>query len=197
MTSTSKASITPSLLKLVQKHPIGKGISELIRVDLEKILLHCSLEVPEEALLCTGWIVTWNRDVLNVKPEHVHIIQALLKLVWLYSDQTDSPLKSMVAQELAMFEAGMKLEASRRQRIEAAKKDRPWPALDQWIRKKLNLKTKWTNEKLWAALPLSHDGDSIYQDGEKVYCSVGNYGPIGYRAFCNHVKRQREKNKCR
>ncbi len=99
--------------------------------------------------------------------------------------------------ELAMFEAGMKLEASRRQRIEAARKERPWPALDQWISKKLKLKTEWTNAKLWAALPLSHDGDSIYQDGEKMYCSVGNYGPIGYRAFCNHVKRQREKNKCR
>lgn len=197
MTSTFKAIITPSLLKLIQKHPMGKGISELTDFDLEKILLYCSLEVPEEALLGTGWVVTWNCDVLHVRPEHVHIIQVLLKLVWLYSDQTDSPLKSMVAKELAMFEAGMKLEASRRQRIEAAKKDRPWPALDQWIRKKLKLKTKWTNAKLWAALPLSHDCDSIYQDGEKVYCSVGNYGPIGYRAFCNHVKRQREKNKCR
>lgn len=98
---------------------------------------------------------------LNVKPEHVHIIQVLLKLVWLYSDPTDAQLKSMVAQELAVFEAGMKLEASRRQRIEAAKKERPWPALDQWIRKKLKLKTEWTNEKLWVALPLSHDGDSI------------------------------------
>jgi len=31
-------------------------------------------------------------------------------------------------------------------------------------------------------LPLSHDGDSIYQDGEKVHCSLGNYGSIGYRA---------------
>lgn len=196
MTSTFKAIITPSLLKLVQKHPIGKGISELIVFDLEKTLLNCSLEVPEEALLGVGWIVTWNCDVLNVKPEHLHIIQVLLKLVWLYSDQTDSPLKSMVAQELAMFEAGMKLEASRCQRIEAAKKERPWPALDQWIRKKLKLKTEWTNEKLWAALPLSHDGDSIYQDGEKVYCSIGNYGSIGYRAFCNHVKRQREKINC-
>lgn len=197
MTSTFKAILTPSLLKLVEKHPIGKRISELIVFDLEKTLLNCSLEVPEEALLGVGWIVTWNCDVLNIKPEHVHTIQVLLKLVWLYSDQTDSPLKSMVAQELAMFEAGMKLEASRRQRIEAAKKERPWPALDQWIRKKLKLKTEWTNEKLWAALPLSHDGDSIYQDGEKVHCSLNNYGSISYRAFCNHVKRQREKNKCR
>lgn len=197
MTSTFKATITPSLLKLVQKHPIGKGISELIGFNLEKILILCSLEVPEEALLGTGWIVTWDCDVLNVKSEHFHIIQLLLKLVWLYSEQTDSPLKSMVAHELAMFEAGMKLEASRRQRIEAARKERPWPALDQWIRKKLKLKIKWTNAKLWAALPLSHDCDSIYQDGEKVYCSVGNYGPIGYRAFCNHIKRQQEKNKCR
>lgn len=197
MTCTFKTTITPSLLKLVRKHSIGKGISELIGFDLEKILQHCSLEVPEEALLGAGWIVSWNCDVLNVKPQHVHIIQVLLKLVWLYSDQTDSPLKSMAAQELAVFEAGMKLEASRRQRIEAAKKERPWPALDQWIRKKLKLKTEWTNEKLWAALPVSHDGDSIYQDGEKVYCSIGNYGSIRYRAFCNHVKRQREKNKCR
>ena len=59
MTSTFKATMTPSLLKLVQKHPIGKMISELIGFDLQKILLHCSLEVPEEALLGTGWIVTW------------------------------------------------------------------------------------------------------------------------------------------
>ena len=75
MTNTFKATITPSLLKLVQKHPIGKGISELSDFDLRKILLYCSLEVPEEALLGTGWIVTWNCNVLNVKPEHVHIIQ--------------------------------------------------------------------------------------------------------------------------
>src|ERR1700733_1051107 len=197
MTSTFKATITPSLLKLVQKHPIGKWISELTNFDLEKILRYCSLEVPEEALSGAGWIITWNCDVLNVKSEHLHMIQVLFKLVWLYSDKTDSPLKSMVAQELTMFEAGMKLEANRRQRIEAAKKERPWPALDQWISKKLKLKTEWTNAKLWGALPQSHDGDPIYQDGEKLHCSQGNYSSIGYRAFCNHVKRQREKNKCR
>ncbi|HEY4831861.1 MAG TPA: hypothetical protein VIH61_04800, partial [Waddliaceae bacterium] len=111
MTSTFKATITPSLLKLVQKHPIGKWISELTNFDLEKILRYCSLEVPEEALSGAGWIITWNCDVLNVKSEHLHMIQVLFKLVWLYSDKTDSPLKSMVAQELTMFEAGMKLEA--------------------------------------------------------------------------------------
>lgn len=87
------------------------------------------------------------------KIKRIYMIQLLLKLVWLYSEQTDSSIKSMVAQELAMFEAGMKLEASRRQRIEAARKERPWPALDQWIRQKPKLKTEWTNEKLWAALP--------------------------------------------
>ena len=63
--------------------------------------------------------------MMNINPEHVYVIQMLLKLVWLYSEQTDSPLTSMVALELTMFEAGMKLEASRRQRIEAAKKERP------------------------------------------------------------------------
>ena len=152
--------------------------------------------MPDESLSGVGWIVTWASDDLNIKPEHVHIIQVLLKLVWLYSEQTDSPLKSMVAQELAMFEAGMKLEASRRQRIEAAKKERPWPALDQWISKKLKSKTKWTSAMLWAALPMSHDGDPIYQDGEKLHCSQGNYNSIGYRAFCDHVKRQREKTNC-
>jgi len=89
MTSTFKATITPSLLKLVQKHPIGKRISELTDFDLEKVLLCCSLEVPEEVLPGSSWIVTRNCDVLNVKPEHVHIVQVLLKLVWLYSDQID------------------------------------------------------------------------------------------------------------
>ncbi|MFI0435093.1 MAG: hypothetical protein ACH350_05130 [Parachlamydiaceae bacterium] len=197
MTSTFKATISPSLLQIIQKHPIGKGISELTGLGVEKILMHCFLEVPDESLLGVGWIVTWASDDLNINPEHVYIVQMLLKLVWLYSEQTDSPLTSMVALELTMFEAGMKLEAGRRQRIEAAKKERPWPALDQWIRKKLKLKTEWTNAKLWAALPQSHDGDPIYQDGEKLHCSIGNYGSIGYRAFCNHIKRQREKNKCR
>ncbi len=197
MTSTFKATISPSLLQIIQKHPIGKAISELTGLEVEKILKYCFLEVPEESISGVGWIVTWTSDDLNINPEHVYVVQVLLKLVWLYSEQTDSPLKSTVALELTMFEAGMKLEASRCQRIEAAKKERPWPALDQWISKKLKLKTEWTNAKLWAALPQSHDGDPIYQDGEKLHCSIGNYGSIGYRAFCNHVKRQREKNKCR
>ena len=197
MTSTFKATISPSLLQIIQKHPIGKGVSELTGLGVEKILKYCFLEVTDESLSGVGWIVTWTSDDLNINPEHVYVVQVLLKLVWLYSEQTDSPLKSMVALELTMFEAGMKLEASRCQRIEAAKKERPWPALDQWISKKLKLKTEWTNAKLWAALPQSHDGDPVYQDGEKLHCSIGNYGSIGYRAFCNHVKRQREKNKCR
>lgn len=197
MTSTFKATISPSLLQIIQKHPIGKRISELTGLGVEKILKYCFLEVPDESLSGVGWIVTWASNDLDIKSEHVYIIQVLLKLVWLYSEQTDSHLKSMVALELTMFEAGMKLEAGRRQRIEASKKERPWPALDQWISKKLKLKTEWTNVKLWAALPQSHDGDPIYQDGEKLHCSIGNYGSIGYRAFCNHVKRQREKNKCR
>ena len=125
MSSTFKAIITPRLLQFVQKHPIGKGISELTGFDLGKMLRHCFLEVPDESLSGVGWIVTWASDDLDIKPEHVYIIQVLLKLVWLYSEQEDSPLKSMVAQELTMFEAGMKLEASRRQRVEAAKKERP------------------------------------------------------------------------
>jgi len=198
MSSAFKAIINPRLLQFVQKHPIGKGISELTGFGLEKILTHCFLEVPDESLSGVGWIVTWASDDLYIKPQHVHIIQVLLKLVWLYSEQTDSPLKSVVAQELTMFGAGMKLEASRRQRVEAAKKERPWPAVDQWISKKLKHKTKWTSAMLWAALPMSHDGDSIYQDGEKLHCSQGNYNSIGYRAFCDHVRRQREKiNSCR
>ena len=129
MTSTFKATISPSLLQIIQKHPIGKGVSELTGFNLEKILMYCSLEVPDESLSGVGWIVTWASNDLDIKSEHVYIIQVLLKLVWLYSEQTDSPLKSMVALELTMFEAGMKLEASRRQRIEASKKERPWPAL--------------------------------------------------------------------
>ncbi|CCB87732.1 unknown protein [Parachlamydia acanthamoebae UV-7] len=141
MTITFKAITTPGLLKVVQKHPIGKGINELTGFDLGKIFAYCSLEVPEESQSGVAWIVTWSRNDVDIKPEHVHIIQVLLKLVWLYSEQTDSPLKSIVAQELTMFEAGMKLEASRCQRIEAAKKERPWPALDQWISKKLKRKT--------------------------------------------------------
>ena len=156
---------------------------------------HCSLEVPDESLSGVSWIVTWVSDDLKIQAEHVYIIQVLLKLVWLYSEQSDSPLKSMVAQELAMFEAGMKLEAIRRQQIEAAKKDRPWPALDQCISKKLKSKMKWTSATLWDALPPSHDGDLIYQDGEKLHCSQGNHNSIGYRAFCEHVRRQREKGK--
>ena len=197
MTSTFKAAITPSLLQIIQKHPVGKGIVELTGFELESILTYCSLEVPDESLLGAGWIVMWAADELDIKPENFHSIQVLLKLAWLYSEQSDSPLKTMVSQELAMFEAGMKLEASRRQRIEAARKERPWPALDQWISKKLKSKTIWTSAKLWDFLPLSHDADPIYRDGKKLHCSKGNHGSIGYRAFCNHVKRQREKNKCR
>lgn len=112
----------------------------------------------KDGYLCSKTVTKQITDRQRSDKGHI-----LLKLVWLYSEQIDSSLKSMVAQELAMFEAGMKLEASRCQRIEAAKKERPWPTLDQWIRKKLKLKTEWTNEKLWAALPLSHDGDCIYQ----------------------------------
>ncbi len=197
MTSTFTATTSPRLLQTIQKHPIGKGVRELTGFGLENILNHCSLEVPDESLSGVGWIVIWASEDLDIKPEHVYIIQVLLKLAWLYSEQSDSPLKSMVAQELTMFEAGMKLEANRRQKIEAAQKARPWPALDQWISKKLKLKTEWTSAKLWTALPLSHDGDLIYQDGGKLHCSQGNYSSIGYRAFCDHVKRQREKNKCR
>jgi len=163
--------------------------------DLEKIFRHCFLEVPDESLSGVSWIVTWASDDLNIQPEHVYTIQVLLKLVWLYSEQSDSSLKSMVAQELAIFEAGMKLEAIRRQQIKAAQKERPWPALDLWISKKLKSKTKWTSAVLWAALPLSHDGDPIYQDGEKLHCSQGNHNSIGYRAFCEHIRRQREKSK--
>ncbi len=92
-----------------------------------------------------------------------------------------------------MFQAGMKFEANRRQRIEAAQKERPWSALDKWISKKLKSKTKWTSATLWNALPLSHDGDLIYQDGEKLHCAQGNHNSIGYRAFCEHVRKQREK----
>jgi hypothetical protein len=197
MTSTFKATITPRLLRLVQKHPIGKAVARLTGFGLEKIFLHCSLEIPDESLPGVGWIVTWASDDLNIQPEHVYTIQVLLKLVWLYSEQSDSQLKSMVAQELAIFEAGMKLEAIRRQQIEAAKKERPWPALDQWIVKKLKGKTNWTSAMLWDVLPLSHDGDPIYRDGEKLHCSLDSYNSISYRAFCDHVRRQREKNKCR
>ena len=197
MTSTFKATITPRLLQFIQKHPIGKTIAELTGFDLENILRHCPLEIPDESLSGVSWIVTWVSDDLKIQPEHVYIIQVLLKLVWLYSEQSDAPLKGMVAQELAMFEAGMKLEAIRRQQIEAAKKERPWPALDQWISKKIKGKTKWTSAMLWAVLPLSHEGDPIYRDGEKLHCSLGSYNSIGYRAFCDHVRRQREKNKCR
>ncbi len=197
MSSTFKAIIAPRLLQFLQKHPIGKGISELTGFTIEKILTHCSLEVPDESQPGVGWVVTRTANDLNIRPEHADVVQVLLKLVWLYSEQSDSPLKSSVAQELAIFEAGMKLEASRRQRIEAAKKERPWPALDEWISKKLKSKTKWTSAMLWTALPMSHDSDSIYQDGEKLHCSQGNYSSIGYRAFCDHVRRQREKNKCR
>jgi len=138
MTCTFKVTITPNLLQIIQKHPIGKGIAELTGFDIESILAHCSLEVPDESLLGAGWIVMWAADDLAIQPENFHSIQVLLKLAWLYSEQSDSPLKTMVSQELAMFEAGMKLEASRRQRIEAARKERPWPALDQWIAKKEN-----------------------------------------------------------
>ncbi|MBY0529604.1 MAG: hypothetical protein K2P51_05375 [Rhabdochlamydiaceae bacterium] len=197
MTSTFKAMIAPRLLRLVQKHPIGKTVAGLTGFGLEKIFMHCSLEIPDESLPGVSWIVTWASDDLNIQPEHVYTIQVLLKLVWLYSEQTDSPLKSVVAQELGIFEAGMKLEAIRRQQIDAAKKERPWLALDQWISKKLKSKTKWTSATLWDALPLSHDGDPIYRDEEKLHCSLGNYKSIGYRAFCDHVRRQREKNKCR
>jgi hypothetical protein len=186
-----------NLVRIVQNHSIGKAVCESTNLDLGKIFEHCSLEIPDEALPGVGWLVTWSPNELDIDPAHLHVVQVLLKLAWLYSEKSDSPLKTVVSQELTMFQAGMKLEASRRQRIEAAKKERPWPALAQWISKKLKSKIKWTSKMLWAVLPTSHDGDSIYQDGEKLHCSLGNYNSIGYRAFCEHVRRQREKNKCR
>lgn len=186
-----------NLIRIVQDHSIGKAVCESTNLDLEKIFEHCSLEIPDEAQPGVGWLVTWSPNELDIDPAHLHIVQVLLKLAWLYSEKSDSPLKTVVSQELTMFQVGMKLEASRRQRIEAAQKERPWSALDQWISKKLKSKTKWTSKLLWGSLPMSHDGDSIYLDGEKLHCSLGNYNSIGYRAFCEHVRRQREKNKCR
>jgi hypothetical protein len=101
MTSTFKATISPSLLQIIQKHPIGKGISELTGLGLEKILKYCFLEVPDEFLSGVGWIVTWTSDDLNINPEHVYVVQVLLKLVWLYSEQTDSPLKSIASRRFS------------------------------------------------------------------------------------------------
>lgn len=195
MTSLFKAE--SNLIQIIRNHPIGQAVCDLTDLDLEKIFVYCSLEIPDEFQPGVGWLVTWSPNELDIDPAHLHIVQVLLKLAWLYSEKTDSPLKTVVSQELTMFQAGMKFEASRRQRIEAAKKERPWSALDQWISKKLKSKTKWTSKMLWAALPMSHDGNSIYLDGEKLHCSLGNYNSIGYRAFCEHVRRQREKNKCR
>ena len=79
MTSTFKPNISPNLLQIIQKHPIGKGTRELTGFGLEKILTHCFLEVPDKSLSGVGWIVTWASDDLDLKPEHVYIIQVLLR----------------------------------------------------------------------------------------------------------------------
>jgi hypothetical protein len=140
----------PDHLEFIEKHPIGKGVHELTGLSIDKILGECTLEIPEEYSPGMGWLVSWPSEKLNIHSSHIHAIQILLKLMWLYSckESTDSPLKTFVSQELSMFEAGMKLEASRRQRIEASKKERPWPALAKWIKRKFKNKTEWTNKKL-------------------------------------------------
>jgi hypothetical protein len=199
MTQTFKALTIPDHLEFIEKHPIGKGVYELTGLSIDKILGECTLEIPKEYSPGVGWLVSWPYEKLNIHSSHIHAIQILLKLMWLYSckESTDSPLKTFVSQELAMFEAGMKLEASRRQRIEAAKKERPWPALAKWIKRKFKTKAGWINKELWNALPDSYEDEAIYRDGDKLCCSKGSHASIGFRAFCDHVRKHREKNKCR
>jgi hypothetical protein len=85
MTCTFKVTITPSLLQIIQKHPIGKGIAELTGFDIESILAHCSLDVPDESLLGAGWVVMWTADDLDIQAENFHSIQVLLKLFFVFT----------------------------------------------------------------------------------------------------------------
>lgn len=195
MTCTFKALIESRLIEVLNQHLSIKIILELTELSLEKILANCSLQIPDEYEPNLGWLIVWDRNIININPEHIDLVQIVLKFAWSYTTNTKNErLKVFLNNELTMFEAGMKLYSIHQQQIKASKEDRTWEALDNWIIQKLrNSKKKWTQQALWDALPESYDGKDIYRVGDKVFCTKKSRNPIQFRAFCDHFRKIKKK----
>ncbi|MDF2578237.1 MAG: hypothetical protein K0S74_1721 [Chlamydiales bacterium] len=193
MTNTFKLNITRRLLQIIKNEPIGKACLEELGCKLENILKYCGVEVPQHYKQGAGWTVTWSPKDINIDPSSIRSLEILFKLVWLYSDheKVNEDLNSLVAQELTLYGAGLKLQANYQQKIKASQTKRPWIELADWITSKLISKKTSTNLELWSALPESCNEEDIYLDGEILYCSFDKHRHIKFRAFCDHVKNQR------
>ena len=92
MTSTFKATISPSLLQIIQKHPIGKGITvetldydEAIRITREKLEAESRSVVAEAALLVHPFFIRVDILIRDEQSKSIEIIEVKSKSV---SDET-------------------------------------------------------------------------------------------------------------
>lgn len=194
MTHIFQASLDKKLIEQLHKHESIQSILELSGLSLEGIFSNCSLEIPKKYDPCLGWFMIWDPTVFTIKGEYQDLIQKILKFAVSYSAiPINERLKAFVEHELAMFEAGMKLQALHQQKVDAGQKSREWKELDIWILKKLKSGKKWTVKDLWNVLPDSYDGENIYRSESKIYCNKNNRKPISFRGFYDHVREMRKK----
>jgi hypothetical protein len=76
----------------------------------------------------------------------------------------------------------VKIEETRLKRVKAARKERSWKALDDWLLQQLRMK-KRTCKELWAALPEKGDNYQFYRKDEKICCRSKSRKSIKFRAF--------------
>ncbi|CDZ79877.1 hypothetical protein BN1013_00377 [Candidatus Rubidus massiliensis] len=194
MTSRFQAPMDKKLIKWLHEHESIQFILKLSGLSLEGIFSNCSLEIPKNYEPGLGWFIIWDPTIFRIKGEHQDLVQTILKFAWSYSGvTTNEHLKAFVECELTKSEAGMKLQALRQQKKDAAKQSREWKELDAWILKKLKSKKKWSAEDLWNALPESYDEEEIYRSGNKIHCRKDSRKPISFRGFCDHVREMRKK----
>lgn len=196
MIYTFKATIESKLIDALNRHLSIKTILELTRLPLEEILANCRLEIPAEYEPSVGWLIVWDPMIFHINPEHLDLVQIVLKFAWSYTTNSQNQrLKTFLNNELTMFEAGMKLYSIHQQQIKASKKERSWEDLDNWIIRKLGNKKKWTQQKLWDVLPESYEGKGIYREGDEIYCTKKSRKPIKIRAFGDHLRKAKRKIK--